>query len=166
MPSIYIVRGGHRTTVSVDQQLLAYLCRRIDGKLPAKRVMAARAGDGDSFFEQAHAEYAAARSLKRARLWIQSLVDAVGDELPPSGLSQWVQARIIDAIADPSLKDAAVKQQEEFLDARRAELHAQRMSEWRAHEDDRKRKVEMRDRVLGSLPTVPKSKRFPPDFVA
>lgn len=110
-------------------------------------------------------KHAAAQSLKRARLWIQSLVDAAGDELPPAGLSQWVQARIIDAIVDPSLKDAAVKQQEESLEARRAALHSQRFNEWRKHEHDRKARAAYRDRVVSSLPTVPKAKRFPPDFI-
>lgn len=94
---IYLMLRGKRTTISVDDQLVQYLADRVC-RSGLDRAVCWR---------------------KSTRKWIQKTVDKAGDAAPTKNVSQWVQARVIDAIVDPALLG---KKQEgaEFLSAEKA----------------------------------------------
>lgn len=120
---VHLVREGQRTSISVDDQLMFYLRKRL---FPKSRSSEKTQGTD-------------------ARLWIQQLVDAAGDLLPSSGISQWVQARIVDAITDPGLKDDAKRAEEAELEARVRALVARRRAEWEAREAHRTALIAQRE---------------------
>lgn len=120
---IYVNIRAKKTTVSLDEQLWRYLQRRL-----AKNGIR---GDSD----------------KTARLWIQQLVDGAGDLLPSNGISQWIQARIIDSIADPELKDDATREAEEEIRVRVQALMAQRHDEWSKRDVERQQLAEQREHL-------------------
>ena len=72
---------GKRTTISVEDQLVQYLADRVC-RSPFDRGVGWR---------------------NTTRKWMQKAVDDAGDTLPAKNVSQWVQARIVDAIVDPAL---------------------------------------------------------------
>ena len=109
---IHIVKDGRKTTISVDEQLVAFLQLRLGCRPNASEKS----------------------RLTKAREWMQLRVDAAGDLLPDSGLSQWMQARIVDAIVDPALKDDEQRTHEAELKARVQALQEQRRLEWEKHE--------------------------------
>lgn len=118
---VYVVIQEKKTTISLDEQLWHYLQRRL-----AKNGIR---GDKD----------------KTARLWVQQLVDGAGDLLPSKGVSQWIQARIIDAIADPGLKDDVTLAAEEELKGRIQALMAQRQEEWCQRDEERHQLTKQRE---------------------
>lgn len=79
---LHLMLNGKRTTISVDEQLFEYLKDRVC--------------KGNSFIRAIGAK-------DEARKWIQKTVDRAGDAMPSKNVSQWVQARIVDAIVDPAL---------------------------------------------------------------
>ena len=78
---IYLMVRGKRTTISVEAQLVEYLADKVC-RNSFDRAIGWR---------------------KATRTWMQKAVDSAGDALPAKNVSQWVQARIIDAIVDPAL---------------------------------------------------------------
>lgn len=72
---------GKRTTISVEDQLVQYLADRVC-RSPFDRAVGWR---------------------NTTRKWMQKAADNAGDALPTKNVSQWVQARIVDAIVDPAL---------------------------------------------------------------
>lgn len=135
---IYLVREGLKTSISVDDHLIAYLGNRLDKK---RRE---RGPSGNSLLDGAYAKSDQKDVHKKCRLWIQHLVDAAGDLLPPSGISQWVQARIVDAIADPMLKGSETQSMEAELKARVQAMEDKRRAEHEAREEERKPLLERR----------------------
>lgn len=119
---MHLVNLGHKTSISVDDQLLDYLQKRLIQQGECKRP-----------------------DKTKVRLWIQHMVDASVDQLPSKGLSQWVQARIIDVIADPLLKDEAQKAEEAELTLRNKNLADQRLKAWFESENSRKEQVKKKE---------------------
>ncbi len=85
---LYVICRGRRTTISVDDPLFSYFLRRVQSR---------------GWDRKCKSEAAAVRN------WVQLILDAAEDILPETGISQWVQARMLDEIADPELKNEADK---------------------------------------------------------
>ena len=143
---LHLVHLGRKTSISVDDQLIVYLQKRLI--------------KGDTGTEKGR--------LSKARLWIQHMVNAAGDLLPTKGISQWVQARIIDAIADPLLKDEAKIAEEAELTARSRNLATQNREAWlqtemarKTLEDQKKMYEEMAKNIAKKTPRY----RSPPKVV-
>lgn len=79
---LHLMLQGKRTTISVDEHLFEYLKDRVCKGDPFRRAVLAK---------------------DLARKWIQKTVDDAGQGVPSKNVSQWVQARILDAVVDPSL---------------------------------------------------------------
>jgi hypothetical protein len=144
---IHMMRDGRKTTISVDGQLVSYLQQRLGCRANAREK----------------------DRLAKAREWMQLRLDAAGDLLPDSGLSQWMQARIVDAIVDPALKDDEQRAREAELKARVQALQCQRRIEWEEHEAARKELVAQREKYEAMARSVAKRTphyRSPPRAVA
>lgn len=135
---IHLMRQGLKTSISVDDHLILYLGNRLAKKRRERLPL------GDTLLDRAYAKSDQKEVHKKCRLWIQHLIDAAGDLLPASGISQWVQARIVDAIADPALKNEEMHAMEAALHDRVKALDDQRWAEHDAREKERKGFLEQR----------------------
>lgn len=107
--------------------------------------------------------------LNKARGWMQVRVDVAGDLLQDDGLSQWVQARIVEAIVDPALKNDAQRTQEAVLTERVRALQQQRRLEWEKHEAMRRELEAQRKKYEDLARAVSKRTphyRSPPKVIA
>lgn len=141
------MRRGRKTSISVDEQLVAFLQRRI-GCRPSATDKS---------------------NLARAREWMQVRVDVAGDLLPDSGLSQWIQARILEAIVDPDLKNDEQRVREAELQARVQSFQEQRRLEWEKHEAVRQELEAQREKYEALARSVAKRTphyRRPPRVIA
>lgn len=120
---IHMMRDGRKTTISVDEQLVSYLQQRLGCRPSALKK----------------------NRLTKARKWMQLRLDAAGDLLPDTGLSQWMQARIVDAVVDDALKDDEQRTREAELNARVQALERQRCLEHAKHETVRQALVAQRE---------------------
>jgi hypothetical protein len=132
------MRQGLKTSISVDDHLILYLGNRLAKK---RRE---RPSSGEPLLDAAYAKGDQKEVHKKCRLWIQHLVDAAGDLLPDSGISQWVQARIVDAIADPTLKNAEMQAMDAQLQTRVQAMDDERWAAYEADEARRKNSLETR----------------------
>jgi len=87
----HLMLRGKRTTITVDENLSAYLLQRIGG-YEADWGINSKVGK------------------KAVMRWINRQVKLNEANLPDKNISQWVQVRIIHEIADPVLRDKLDKQ--------------------------------------------------------
>lgn len=90
----HLMVHGKRTTITVDEVLTAYMLAKIGG------FTAALGGK---------------MGKDTVRRWIQKTVKREQDLIPEKNVSQWVQARILHEIVDPSLRIAIDKQKQDHI---------------------------------------------------